>query len=802
MHPNREHKNRQGMAWRLAGLCALLTLAPAPAVAAVLPAPQAPLVAAGVGLGAVALAMAAGLWALAEQRSASKLRRTLRGVSARSRAIASARDALIAAGRESVIVWGRDGTAPRSYGGAEALLDSCLAGPDATALSEAIDALSDRGAAFWLTARDTNGRTIKLRGRAVGGLAAVWLEAEDKDIGEESTDYRSVLDALPIPVWLRDKTLSLVWGNRAFATATGAPDAEFAAGLQTALDRSEKDLAATARAEGQQTESKRFAIVGGQRRALAFTHVPLESGQIAGCAIDVTDISNAEAKLQQQVDANADILDKLATAVAIFGRDQKLTFYNRAFVRLWKLPETWLDTHPTDGEVLDRLREARKLPEQRDYQAWKRQRLSLYEQPGDELEDDVWHLPGGKTLRVVPQPHPFGGLTFLFEDVTEKFELESSFNTLSKVQSTTLDALQEAVAVFGTDGRMKLHNAAFARMWDMQPNELAGEPHIARIADISATRFGDEGAWHKLAAEMASTTTRRREWGEMRRNDRTIVSVSLAPLPDGATVVTFADVTDRSRIENALRERAQALEAADQLKSDFVHQASFLFRDPLNAVRGFADMLASGIAGPLSEKQAAYVQDILTASEKLAVVTSDILDLAMIDSGTMRLELGRADLHELLKHVAEPLRRHAESLDIAFKVDVAADIGIVVVDHRRISQVVFNLLSNAFRFTPRGGAITLAAEIVGQDVQISVSDSGPGIAPEVKANAFERFSAKGKPGEHAGAGLGLALVNRFVELHDGWVEIESRTGGGTVVRCHLPRRLPEDTPTLGERSAA
>jgi signal transduction histidine kinase len=349
---------------------------------------------------------------------------------------------------------------------------------------------------------------------------------------------------------------------------------------------------------------------------------------------------------------------------------------------------------------------------------------------------------------------------------------------------------------------MKLHNAAFARIWDMQPKELSGEPHITRIAEICAARFGENSAWQKLAAEMASTTTRRRDWGELQRNDRTIVSVSLAPLPDGAVVVTFADVTDRSRIESALRERAQALEAADQLKSDFVHQASFLFRDPLNAVRGFADMLASGIAGPLSEKQAAYVQDILAASEKLAVVTSDILDLAMIDSGTMRLELSRVDLHELLERVAEPLRKHAESLDIRFAVEVPADIGSVVLDQRRISQIVFNLLSNAFRFTPRGGAITLAAHIAGQDVQISVSDSGPGLAPEVKANAFERFSAKGKPGEHAGAGLGLALVNRFVELHDGWVEIESRTGGGTIVRCHLPRRLPEDAPPIGERTAA
>jgi signal transduction histidine kinase len=183
------------------------------------------------------------------------------------------------------------------------------------------------------------------------------------------------------------------------------------------------------------------------------------------------------------------------------------------------------------------------------------------------------------------------------------------------------------------------------------------------------------------------------------------------------------------------------------------------------------------------------VGDILTASNALADVTSDILDLAMIDSGTMRLELARVDLFELLTRVSKPLRAHAKGLEIEFTLDCAPDVGDVIVDPRRLRQVVFNLLSNAFKYTPRGGAITLGATIHGDDVQIYVSDTGPGIAPEVKANVFDRFAAKGRSGQRAGAGLGLALVNRFIELHDGWVEIESVLNKGTIVRCHLPRRI-------------
>ena len=768
-------------------LCGLLLVAPPQPVLAAAAGEN---LEAAITAGAVALAIAATLWAVFWLGSINRLRRAYRAFGTKAAAAVAARDAIINAGREAVVVWGRESDGRHAYGGGDVLLDSCLAGTDGAQVSGALELLSQAGAPFSLLAHTLNGEVVQMRGRAVGAFAAVWLH---KELAAESPDFRSVLDSLPIPVWVRDKTLALVWANRAFATAAGKSDQRSAIESQAALDKSERDLAAAARANHRSVESKRFAVVAGQRRALALVDTPLPDGHIAGMAVDVTDLTNAEAKLQQHIDAHADTLDRLATAVAIFGRDQRLSFHNRAFSQLWDLPELWLESHPGDGEILDRLRETRKIPEQRDYQAWKRERLALYDLSDSYLPEDLWHLPSGKTLRVVAQPHPFGGLTYLYEDVTEKIALESSYNTLIKVQRATLDTLGEGVAVFGPDGRLKLHNTAFANLWQLDESESAGELHVQRLAQICVKRFGEEAAWERLVASVSSGSEQRRDWGEIERTDRTIVSVSLAPLPDGATLVTFADVTDRSRIESALRERNEALEAADRLKSDFVHHASFLFRDPLNAVHGFTELLASGHAGALSAKQSEYIQNILTASNKLGEITSDILDLAMIDSGTMQLELERVDLFELLTRVAEPLRQHAESLDIAFLLAVPSDLGTVLLDQRRIRQVVFNLLSNAFKFTPRGGRIVLGAQIVADDVQIYVSDNGPGIAADVKASVFERFAAKGRAGQRAGAGLGLALVNRFVDLHDGWVELESAEGQGTVVRCHLPRRPQERT---------
>jgi signal transduction histidine kinase len=773
--------------------CAITVTAPAMAGSPLSLLNETGMVLTAVATGAVALALAAGLWALAEQTVSAKLRRLLRAAGARQRAAVGERDALLDAARDALIVWGRDNGEPSSYGGAESQLDSCLKGPDATVLSQALDDLSDRGVAFALSVRDAGGRPLTVRGRAVGGQAAVWLEPAPE---AQSLDFRGVLNALPVPVWLRDKTLTLVWGNRAFLDSCGAPDLETATRSQMALEKSERDLAATAKSQGDAIEAKRYAVIDGSRRALQISEIPTETGMV-GTAADVTDIAAGEAKLQQHIDAHTDTLDKLATAVAIFGPDQKLHFFNRAFLKLWALPEKWLEAHPSDGDILDRLRDERKIPEQRHYQEWRRERQDLYKTARDYPSEDLWHLPGGKTLRVVAQPHPFGGLTFLYEDVTERLSLESSYNTLIKVQTATLNTLQEGVAVFGPDGKLKLYNAAFGKLWSLTAKDLAGEPHVRTIAAACAERYGETSVWEQLIQAVVAGAETEKRMGEIERNDRSILALGLKPLPDGATLATFSDVTDRYRIEHVLRERAEALEAADRLKSEFIKHVSYQLRTPLNNIVGFADLLGTGDFGPLNPRQTEYVGAIQSASGTLTSLVSDILDLALVESGALRLELDRIELFPMLTDVAAQAREWGGKVGLSLQVDCREDAGMFLADARRVRQVIFNILSNAFKYTPAGGVIVLGGRIEGEDVQIWVEDNGPGMDPDMRARAFEKFSAKSASGQRGGAGLGLALVNRFVELHDGWVEIESANGksgkeaAGTLVRCHFPRRIHE-----------
>ena len=174
----------------------------------------------------------------------------------------------------------------------------------------------------------------------------------------------------------------------------------------------------------------------------------------AGIGIDATEVETLHGALSRLADAHRRTLDQLSTGVAMFGADHRLSFYNAAYRALWDLDTVFLDQGPTDSAVIEVLRAARKLPEEQDFRQWKAQLHEAYR--ALEATEHTWHLPGGRTLRVVTTPNPDGGVTYLFHDVTERLDLERRFEEMIRVQGETLDNLAEGVAVFGSDGRVRL----------------------------------------------------------------------------------------------------------------------------------------------------------------------------------------------------------------------------------------------------------------------------------------------------------------------------------------------------------
>lgn len=258
-------------------------------------------------------------------------------------------------------------------------------------------------------------------------------------------------------------------------------------------------------------------------------------------------------ELTQNEGGDARMIDHLPVAVAAFDASRKLMRYNGAYARLWDLPDAWLDTHPSLGDILNHLREKRLIPEQRNFAEWRRSRTEAVPPAGQALEE-TWHLPSGRSIRLVTRSHWDGGIFILCEDISEKLKLESSLNLLTQVQKATLDTLDEGVAIFGADGRLVLHNALFAKMWRLTESDLTGQPLLGKIAQLCSRRIGHDGVWNIVASGISAAAPERLgEWGKAKRADGRVISLSLSRLPNGATMASFTDVTDLEKFHQLQR---------------------------------------------------------------------------------------------------------------------------------------------------------------------------------------------------------------------------------------------------------
>ena len=256
--------------------------------------------------------------------------------------------------------------------------------------------------------------------------------------------------------------------------------------------------------------------------------------------------------------------------------------------------------------------------------------------------------------------------------------------------------------------------------------------------------------------------------------------------------------TNLNRMNDQLGRLYGELETASRHKSEFLANMSHELRTPLNAVIGFSEVLQDRLFGDLNDKQAEYVADIHASGRHLLALINDILDLSKIEAGRMDLQITPFALSDLVQNSVALSRERATREGIALGLEVDPDIGVIEADERMLKQVLFNLLSNALKFTPRGGHVAVNAHAVGDDVVVSVRDDGVGIAPADQARIFEEFQQVGTSHLQEGTGLGLAISRRFIELHGGSLRVESEPSHGstftfTLPRARAPRREPMKT---------
>lgn len=667
-------------------------------------------------------------------------------------------------------------------------------------LKGALDQLFAHGRSFNVILRTAAGGLVEAEGRAAGGRAVLRFKdiagyklelshvlEQHQLLARDIRSSRALLNTLPMPAWLRGADGRIIWVNAAYAAATEAQsEAEVIEKQIELLDSRERRIVTKTLESGQTYRDRVHIVAGGERRAHDIVVLPIE-GVSAGAAIDITAVETVQGELERQIAAYDRTLDRVSTGVVIFNRDQQLVFFNEAYWRLWNIDPAWLNELPTDGAILDRLREQNKLPPVVDYRGWKKEILSGY-QTGKGFETR-WHLTDGRILHVIAEVPADGGMTYLFSDETKTLALESRYKTMIDVQSETLDSLKEGVAVFATDGRLKLFNPSFSQIWQIPVRKLAELPHIDEVIRACERLHNDPAIWRRIGEAVTAFLDERAPLeGQMQRADQSIIDYALFPLPDGATLLTFADVTDTKRAERALRERNEALVAADRLKTQFVGHISYELRTPLNTIIGFSEMLASPFIGDLNPKQREYIGDIISSSKTLLAIIDDILDLATIDAGSMELKLQPVGVRSIIDSAILGIRERAIRARLTIDIAVADDVTEIMADEARMRQVLYNLLSNAVGFSHAGNTVSIMCWRETGSIVFMVQDHGLGIPKDEVSRVFERFVSGGRGSKHRGAGLGLSIVKSLVELHGGTIAIESEENRGTRVTVRIPER--------------
>lgn len=362
-----------------------------------------------------------------------------------------------------------------------------------------------------------------------------------------------------------------------------------------------------------------------------------------------------------------------------------------------------------------------------------------------------------------------------------------------------LDAAPDAIIEVDQDGRILMLNAATERSFGYTREELLNEAAEVLVPDHArASHAGYRGRYaaHPVTRPMGTGL----ELLGRRKDGSTFpVEISLSPVKsdDGFRVTAIIrDISERKESEDRLHAiqtaythelelRNQEIERATRLKSEFLAHMSHELRTPLHTVIGFSELLAEESKGPLNDPQRRFINHIYKDSQHLLSLINDILDLSKIEAGKVQLRKEPLDIGAVLEDVLSSIHRLALQKSIEIGTNVGGAL-TVDADRVRLKQILYNLLSNAVKFTPQGGRIQIDAAAVARAAQISVSDTGIGIAPEDRDAVFETFHQAGTPGLREGTGLGLPITKRLVEQHGGRIWLESEIG----VEAASPSRFP------------
>ena len=391
-------------------------------------------------------------------------------------------------------------------------------------------------------------------------------------------------------------------------------------------------------------------IVNGKRYTFILKSEHREDSIIM-IAEDKTDEYMRKQLIDKQNETNLQLMNRLNSPVAIFSQDRSLVFFNSAFESFSMMGYKYLSNKPTESEILDSMRQKEILPYQANFPEWKKKQLSIYEKLND--REQWWYLQDGRTMRILSQPNPMGGVTHIFENHTERLALENEAKLLVEIQKQTIDSLSEGIVLFGIDGKIKLHNPKFTELWQTKDSIIG--MHI----EVFIKNTEKSEIFNEIYLNIVSSGVDRKEHSNILNcGNNKVIYYQCSILPDRSILYTFTDVTDSKRIEEALIEKNNALTQADNIKTSFMNNISHELRAPLQNIIGFSELIEGVQKKINSDKRISdYIRDIKRSGNELHNQINQILEITALESGKIESEYQDINGDEFIKIFQDELNK-------------------------------------------------------------------------------------------------------------------------------------------------
>ena len=477
--------------------------------------------------------------------------------------------------------------------------------------------------------------------------------------------------------------------------------------------------------------------------------------------------------LDKQNETNLQLMNRLHSPVAIFGQDQSLVFFNSAFELFSMLTYEYLNNKPTESEILDSMRQKEILPYQANFQEWKKKQLNIYETLND--REQWWYLQDGRTIRILSQPNPMGGVTHIFENHTERLALENEAKLLSEIQKQTIDSLSEGIVLFGIDGKIKLHNPKFSELWQIE-DSLVGMHVKNFIKIIEESEILDE-----IYINIASSGVDRREHSNILNcENNKIIYYQSSILPDRSILYTFTDITDSKKIEEALIEKNSALAQADNIKTSFMNNISHELRAPLQNIIGFSELIEeTHNYRSMGKEISDYIKDIKKSGNELHHQINQILEITALESGNIESKYQKINGNDIVKIFQDELNK----LDFF---NINYDVAGNAIDNSKFMNIDVTHISRLFT-----GVVRLVDRHMSSDdikkckikIDIKLNHKSSKFIlkfDEISQNLFKDINNLNKEFTYVPGSIENIIIDKYVMFFSGKINIEPKRNNITI----------------------